>query len=40
VQLHAGDILFVPVSNAKKAGNRALEAIIQTAIYMPIHAGL
>jgi polysaccharide export outer membrane protein len=40
VQLHAGDILFVPTSNAKKAGYRTIEAMIQAAMYMPIYAGL
>ena len=39
-QLHAGDILFVPVSTAKKVGYRSIEAIIQASIYMPIYAGL
>jgi hypothetical protein len=30
VPLSAGDILFIPSSNAKKASLRALEAAIQT----------
>jgi polysaccharide export outer membrane protein len=40
LQLHAGDILFVPVSNAKKAGYRTLDAIVNAATYGPTYAGL
>lgn len=39
MQLYAGDILFVPTSNAKKVGFRTMEAIIQAAIYVPVYGG-
>lgn len=38
-QLHAGDILFVPGSTAKKAGIRTLEAIVNAATYASVYAG-
>ncbi len=39
VPLHPSDILFVPGSNAKKAGLRALDAIVNAATYSSIYAG-
>jgi polysaccharide export outer membrane protein len=38
-QLHAGDILFVPGSSAKKAGIRTLDAIVNAATYASVYAG-
>jgi polysaccharide export outer membrane protein len=37
-QLHAGDILFVPGSGAKKAGIRTLDAIVNAATYASVYA--
>ena len=37
MQLHAGDILFVPGSSAKKAGIRTLDAIVNAATYVPTY---
>jgi polysaccharide biosynthesis/export protein len=39
VQLHADDILFVPGSEAKKAGIRTLDAIVNAATYASVYAG-
>jgi polysaccharide export outer membrane protein len=39
VPLQAGDILFVPVSNAKKVSYRGIEAMITAATYIPVYAG-
>jgi polysaccharide export outer membrane protein len=38
IQLHADDILFVPGSEAKKAGLRTLEAIVNAATYASVYA--
>jgi len=38
VQLHSGDILFIPNSAAKSAGFRTLDAIVGAATYAPIYA--
>lgn len=37
VQLHPEDILFVPGSNAKKAGLRTLDAIVSAATYSTVY---